>query len=109
MKFWTYLIRKESSDHILWFQQRIRQGKYEDAKTGNNEVRVLANKLVESYVSQIKLTTSRMGELSNEEGIWCGIHPGYIIGPILLIIFTNYLTQCQKLTKVYQYDDGTTK
>lgn len=38
---------------------------------------------------------------------WYGLPQGPILGPILFIIFTNYLTHCEIMANVCQYADDT--
>ena len=70
-------------------------------------VRGLANDWFKSYLSDRKQFVSINGHDSNLAFVLYGVPQGSVLGPLLFLIYINYLNQAMKFCKVHHFADDT--
>ena len=77
------------------------------AKLEHYGIRGLANEWFRSYLSNRKQYVSVNGHESSLASVLYGVPQGYVLGPLLYLIYFNDLNQVIKFCKVHHFADDT--
>ena len=76
-------------------------------KLSNYGIRGLPYSLIKNYLTNRKQFVSINGTFSSILPITCGVPQGSILGPLLFLIYIDYINQCSKLLKFVLFADDT--
>ena len=77
------------------------------AKLNHYVIRGVSNDWFKSYLSNWNHYVSICSFDSGLTAINCGISDGSVLGPVLFLLYINYLNQAIKFCKVHHFADGT--
>ena len=68
-------------------------------------IKDMANSIIKTYLKKRKLYVSSANQNSTNHMIEFGVLQGSILGPILLLIYTNHLPSCIQTILIFYVDD----